>query len=136
MKGKTAGIEFLTGYLVEKSLSIDNVFIFAIIFKHFSAPLKYQHRILVYGVLSAIVLRGIFIFAGVELVKHFEWIFYIFGGFLIVTAFKMVTETENSSDLSDNKILLIIRRFVPVTSDFHQQKFLVKIQGIRISCNT
>jgi tellurite resistance protein TerC len=132
-KGHQIGIEFLTGYLVEKSLSLDNVFIFAVIFAHFKTPLKYQHRVLFLGVLGAIFLRGVFIILGVELIKQFDWIFYVFGAILIFTAIKLFRESEEQRDISKNKILQFICRFIPVTKEYHSGNFFIKIEGKNVA---
>jgi tellurite resistance protein TerC len=128
-KGTTPGIEFFTGYLIEKSLSLDNVFVFAVIFAHFGVPLKYQHRVLFLGILGAIVFRMVFILAGIELIRLFDWVFYIFGAFLIFTAVQTLQSSKQPRDLSHSKFLVWLRRFVPLTADFHEQRFFIRHNG-------
>jgi len=125
--GKTKALEYFTSYLVEKSLSVDNIFVFILIFTYFAVPDKYQHKILFWGVLGALVMRGIFIFAGVALINRFHWIVIVFGGFLLVTGVKMLFESDIHIDPSKNPIVKFARRFLPVTDDAHHGKFFVRI---------
>lgn len=129
--GTELGLEFLTGYLVEKSLSVDNLFVILLIFGSFRVPGEYQHRILFYGVLGAIVLRAIFILAGAQLLHHFHWILYIFGLILVVTAVKFLRETDEKIDAKENWSLRLIRKFVPTTEIMHGSHFFVKENGLR-----
>jgi tellurite resistance protein TerC len=122
-------LEFLTGYVVEESLSIDNMFVFALVFRYFAVPAKYQHRILFYGVLGAIVFRGIFIAAGALLIK-FHWVVIVFGLFLIVTGVRMALEKEKSIDPASNPVIRLVRRLIPVTPDLHGSSFLVRLNGV------
>lgn len=119
-------MEFFAGYLLEESLSIDNVFVFIIIFRFFSVKPEYQHKILFYGILGAIVLRFVFITAGIWFVNQFEWLFYIFGIILIYSAIKMVKASDEESNIANNKILIWIRKFLPITDQYHGDKFLVR----------
>lgn len=121
-------LEFFTGYLLEKSLSIDNMFIFLMIFNFFAVPIEYQRRVLVYGVLGAIILRTIVILFGSWLLKEFHWILYFFGGFLIFTGIKMLIFANKESDLNDNYLLNWMRKHLPLTKGFVKEKFLV-LQG-------
>jgi tellurite resistance protein TerC len=127
------GVEFLTGYLIEKSLSIDNIFVFVLIFTFFKVPALYQHRVLFWGVFGAIVMRAIFIGLGATLVKEFQWILYIFGAFLVFTGYKLLfgKEDENEGDLSNNKILLFLRKRMRITEEYHGQNFFVIKEGLR-----
>ena len=128
-RGPQTALEFLTGYLIEKSLSVDNIFIFLLIFSYFRVPALYQHKVLFWGILGALVMRAIFIAAGVTLIQKFHWLIYIFGGFLILTGIKMALEKEKKIHPERNPVLRLFRRFVPVTSDYEGDKFLVKREG-------
>ena len=128
-RGPQTALEFLTGYLIEKSLSVDNLFIFLLIFSYFRVPALYQHKVLFWGILGALVMRAIFIAAGVTLIQKFHWLIYIFGGFLILTGIKMALEKEKEIHPERNPVLRLFRRFVPVTSDYEGDKFLVKHEG-------
>lgn len=118
-------LEFLTGYVVEKSLSVDNIFIFVMVFGYFAIPAKYQHRVLFYGILGALVFRAIFIGAGAWLMQ-FHWVIYLFGGFLILTGIKMMLVPEKEIDPEKNFLIRLFKRFVPVTHELHGQKFFVR----------
>jgi tellurite resistance protein TerC len=132
--GPQFGIEFLTGYLIEYSLSVDNIFVFVLIFSSFGVPSQYQHRVLFWGVLGALVLRGILIFAGAALIERFHWILYIFGAFLVFAGVRMFrSESEETIDLENNRILKFVRRFVPVTNNYQGQLFFVYEQGQRMA---
>lgn len=124
-----AGVRFLTGYLVEKSLSMDNLFVFAVIFRFFGVELKYQYRVLFWGVLGAIFIRLAFILAGVGLLQLFEWTVLVFGLFLVYTGFKLATGEETEVDPEHNLVLRIARRLFPVTREYHGQRFVVREQG-------
>jgi tellurite resistance protein TerC len=128
---RKAGIEFLTGYIVEIALSVDNVFVFALVFGYFRVPPAYQHRVLFWGILGALVMRAVMIFAATALLHHFEWVIYIFAAILIYGGIKMIVDDKEEVDPSNNPLLKLFRRFVPVTPDFHGQKFSVKIDGRR-----
>ena len=127
--GAQAGLEFLTGYLVEIALSIDNVFVFALVFQYFRVPPTYQHRILFWGILGALVMRGILIFAGIALMQRFHWVIYVFGVILIYGGIKMIRNDTGQTDPTKNFVLRLFRRFVPVTSKLHGQKFFVREGG-------
>jgi len=115
--GQKKALEFLAGYLIEKSLSVDNLFVFIMIFTYFKVEPKFQHRILFWGILGAIVMRAIFIFAGVALLERFHWIIYVFGGFLIYTGIKMATQGETKIDPEHNPVIRLARKFIPITSE-------------------
>ncbi len=129
--GKDLGLQFLTGYLVEKSLSVDNLFIILLIFQSFRIPDKYQHRVLFYGVLGAIVLRAFFIVVGAQLLNMFHWILYLFGGILIVTAINFLRKSDDNIDVHDHWSMRFIRRFIPTTSSFDGNNFFTVENGVR-----
>jgi len=132
-KGPQAGMEFLTGYLIEKSLSVDNVFVFVMIFSYFSVPAAYQHRVLFWGILGALAMRAIFIAGGVALIKNFHWIIYVFGAFLILTAIKMAFQPHGGGSLDKNPAMKLIRRFVPTTDRYDGQKFWTLENGRKVA---
>ncbi len=127
--GAQAGGEYLAGYLIEKSLSMDNVFVFAMIFGAFAVPLKYQHRVLFWGVVGAIIFRAIFIAAGTSLLDAFDWMIYGFGILLIVTGVRMARSTGHAMDPERNPVLRAFRRVVPMTREYDGQKFVVRHKG-------
>jgi tellurite resistance protein TerC len=127
--GAQAGGEYFAGYLIEKSLAVDNVFVFALIFTYFAVPRQYQHRVLFYGVLGALVFRAIFIAGGVALLDRFHWILYVFGAFLVITGWRMFRHRNEESDPGRNPVLRLVRRFVPTSDEYHGQKFWVKKAG-------
>jgi tellurite resistance protein TerC len=127
--GTRTGMEFLTGYVIEKALSVDNIFVFLMIFAYFGVPPKYQHRVLFLGILGALVMRAIFIGAGVLLIQHFEWILYIFGIILIVSGWKMAFNKEVEVHPDRNLFIRFARKLFPVTTGFDSQKFIVRHQG-------
>mgnify|MGYP003471771511 FL=1 len=124
-------VEFLTGYVIEKSLSIDNVFVFLMIFSAFRVAPEYQRRVLVYGVLGAIILRAIMILAGAWVVREFDWVLYIFGVFLVITGMRMLVATEHKPDLTKNPILRFARRHLRIAEGDHAEKFVVMKDGVR-----
>jgi len=130
--GGTATQKYLTGYIVEKSLSVDNIFVIALMFTFFSVPALYQHRVLFWGILGALVMRGVMIAIGATLIAKFHWILYIFGIFLILTAFKMLFLKTGHKDPSHNVVVRLVRRWFPVTARFHGEHFLVRA-GTRAS---
>ncbi|MFA5340024.1 MAG: TerC family protein [Candidatus Omnitrophota bacterium] len=121
--GRIKALEFLTGYIIEESLSVDNLFVFIMIFEYFRIPTSYQPRVLKWGILGAIVMRALFIAVGVELFNKFEWIIYVFGAFLVLTAFKLAVRKEEKFDPEKNPLLRLFRRFFRVTSDYHDDNF-------------
>ncbi len=129
-KGKELALQFLAGYLVEQSLSVDNLFVFLLIFSYFKIPHHYQHKILFWGILGAQLMRAIFIVAGVAIINRFHWIIYIFGIFLIITGFKLFFEKEKEIDLEKNIVLRFIRKFIPVTPGFENGHFWIKRNGV------
>jgi len=127
--GKTRALEFLTGYLIEYSLSVDNIFVFILIFSYFAVPEKYQHKVLFWGIIGALVMRGIFIFAGVALINRFHWIVIIFGGFLIVTGIKMMVQKDVQVDPSKNPVMRFARKFLPVTEESDKGRFFTRLNS-------
>ena len=124
-------LEFLTGYVIEYSLSVDNIFVFILIFSSFSIPAEYQHKVLFWGIIGAVVMRAIFIFAGVALINRFHWIVIIFGGFLVVSGIKMLFPQKGEVHPEGNIVLRTAKKFMRVTENFHGDKFFVKKEGKR-----
>lgn len=124
--GREQAIEFFTGYIIEKSLSVDNIFVIIMIFSYFHVPTSYQHKVLFWGILGALVMRVIFIFAGIELIHRFHWLIYIFGGFLIITGVRMVVAADVKLQPEKNPVVKLIRRFFPVTPSFEGDHFFVR----------
>ncbi|MGH7792599.1 MAG: TerC family protein [Thermodesulfobacteriota bacterium] len=124
--GKKMAIEFLTSYLIELSLSVDNLFVFLLIFSYFRVPAKYQHRVLFWGILGAVIMRAIFIAAGITLIQKFHWIIYIFGGFLIFSGIKLALEKDKEIHPEKNPVLKLFRRFMPVLSRYKEGKFFLR----------
>jgi len=127
--GRTKALEFLTGYVIEYSLSVDNIFVFILIFSYFSVPEKYQHKILFWGIIGALGMRGIFIFAGVALINRFHWIVLIFGAFLVFTGLRMLFQKETQTDPGHNPLVRFARRFLPVTNELHDSRFFVRVDN-------
>lgn len=123
--GKTKALEFLTGYVIEYSLSVDNIFVFILIFSYFAVNDQYQHKILFWGILGALIMRGVFIFTGVALINRFKWVVIIFGGFLVFTGIRMLFQKEEKVDPEKNTIVKFFRRFLPVTSSMHGDKLII-----------
>ncbi|HEX8385451.1 MAG TPA: TerC family protein [Rubricoccaceae bacterium] len=121
---------FLMGYIVEVSLSVDNLFVIAVLFSYFGVPPLYQHRVLFWGIFGAIVMRATMIFLGVALIERFDWLLYVFGAFLLVTGLRMFRHDSDANDVSDNKLLTFLRRALPVTQDYHGERFFVR-EGAR-----
>lgn len=126
-----AMLKYITGYLIELSLSIDNVFVIAVIFSSFAIPQKYQHEVLFYGILGAIVFRALMIFFGVALINKFDWIIYVFGAFLLITAFRMLTHKESEFDPKKSKIFRFLKKLFPVSYKMDGDKFFIKRMGVR-----
>jgi len=124
--GGSALLKYLTGFLVEKSLAVDNIFVIAMIFSFFAVPSIYQHRVLFWGVLGALVMRGVMIAVGAALIVKFSWIIYVFGGFLVLTGLKMLTLKAGKTDLNKNVGVRLARRLIPITERYHGQRFLVR----------
>ncbi|WP_338844757.1 TerC family protein [Massilia sp. W12] len=127
IKGGTSAMDYYTGFLIEKSLSLDNIFVISLIFSYFAIPRAYQHRVLFWGIIGVIVLRGIMIGVGAAVVKEYEWTLYLFAAFLIFTGFKMMLpEKEEAKDFADNAVLRFLKKHMRVTKDLHEQQFFVK----------
>ncbi len=124
--GRQPALEFLTGYLIEKSLSIDNIFIFILIFSYFKVPPKYQHEVLFWGILGALIMRAAFIAGGIVLLERFHWIIYVFGAFLIFTGLKMAFEKEKEVRPENNLVLKLFKKIMPVTTELEGGQFFVK----------
>jgi tellurite resistance protein TerC len=128
-QGTEAGLDFFTAYLIEKSLSVDNIFVFVVIFSTFSVPARYQHRVLFWGVLGAIVMRGLLILAGTTLISLFHWLLYVFGAFLILTGIRLAWSKEQQIHPDKNPLVRLTRRFLPVTTDFEGPRFFTRKEG-------
>jgi tellurite resistance protein TerC len=127
--GPGRGGEYLAGYIIEKSLSVDNVFVFALIFSYFAVPARYQYRVLFWGVVGALVLRGVFVLVGAELLERYDWMIYIFGAFLVYTGVRMAFHRDAEIHPERNPVLRALRRLVPMTPDFHDERFFVRKAG-------
>lgn len=127
--GSDPALQFLTGYLIEKSLSVDNIFVFVLLFSAFGVPAAYQHRVLFWGVLGALVMRGILIAVGAVLLEEFHWILYVFGAFLIFTGIRMAMHKETEVHPDRNSVLKVVRRMVPVTPSYERDHFFVRRSG-------
>jgi tellurite resistance protein TerC len=128
-QGPEPALQFLTGYLIEKALSVDNLFVFALIFTLFAVPAQYQHRVLFWGVLGALVMRGVFIAAGAALLHSFEWIIYLFGAFLVYTAIKLATHKETKIEPDRNPLVKLFRRIFPITETYEGEHFFIRRAG-------
>lgn len=128
-RGSVVALEFLTGYLLEKSLSVDNIFVFLMIFTYFRVPYLHQHKVLFWGILGALIMRALFILIGVTLIQKFHWVIYIMGGFLIVTGIKMATQKDDEIHPERNPVLRLFRRIMPVTENYEGGRFFVRRRG-------
>jgi tellurite resistance protein TerC len=131
--GSAKALEFFTGYLIEKSLSVDNVFVFALLLSYFAVPPKYQHKVLFWGILGALIMRAIMIAAGAALIAKFAWIIYVFGAFLILTGIKMIVKREEEIHPERNPVVRLFKRLMPVTPEYRGDKFFVRENGIRMA---
>jgi tellurite resistance protein TerC len=129
IRGPEKGLEFLTGYLIEYSLSVDNIFVFVLIFQYFRVPPLAQHRVLVWGIVGALVMRGVMIWLGVTLVQRFDWILYIFGVFLLVSAWRMFFGKQDTTEFGNSLVMRMCRKSVRVTGEFHGEDFSAKVDG-------
>jgi tellurite resistance protein TerC len=132
-RGPEPALQFLTGYLVEKALSVDNIFVFLLIFSYFDVPLLYQHKVLFWGILGALVMRAIFIIMGITLIEKIHWVIYIFGGFLILTGIKIALEKDRKIRPERNPVLRIFRKLVPVLDHYENGKFFTREDGRYLS---
>jgi len=124
--GPVKSLEFLTGYVIEYSLSVDNIFVFILIFSYFAVNEQYQHKILFWGILGALIMRGLFIFTGVALINRFHWVVIIFGGFLVFTGIKMLFQKESEVDPEKNMVVKFFRKFLPVTKTLHGDRLIIR----------
>ena len=129
--GRQAAFKFLTGYLIEKSLSLDNIAVIALVFAHFRVPLKYQHRVLFWGIVGAVLMRAAMILAGAALIQRFDWMVYVFGALLLFTAFRMLRAGHAPPELKHNRLLALARRVLPVTDELHGHSFFTRVDGHR-----
>lgn len=129
-RGEHDAMLFLTGYVIEKSLSVDNLFVFLLIFGYFKIPNEYQHKILFYGILGALVMRAIFIWAGIAIIEQFHWVIYIFGAFLVFSGFKMLRPQSEDHDLEKSWVIIWTKKIFPTSPQFHGDKFFVRLNGV------
>ena len=128
-QGSVRGLEFLTGYLIELSLSVDNLFVFLLIFSYFKVPAQFQHRVLFWGVMGALFMRLTMIFIGAALIERFHWIIYIFGAFLVYTGIKMFSHSDTDMQPDQNPVVRLVTRFLPISHHYDEQKFFTRING-------
>ena len=128
-QGTDRGMEFITGYVIELSLSVDNLFVFLLIFSYFKVPARFQHRVLFWGVMGALIMRLTMIFIGAALIHRFEWIIYIFGAFLVYTGIRMFTQKETEIEPEDNPVVRLVTRFIPIVRHYDEQKFFTRVNG-------
>jgi len=131
LTGAEAALQYFTGYLVEKSLSVDNIFVIAMVFAHFQVPLAQQHRVLFWGILGAVILRGIMIFGGVAVIERFDWVVYLLGALLLYSAASMLVVRHDNAGLEENAVVRLVRHIYPVTTEFHDSRFFVQFNGVR-----
>lgn len=132
-QGQAKALEYLTGYLIEKALSVDNIFVFILIFSYFKIPAIHQHKILFWGIIGALIMRAAFIFAGVAILEKFHWTIYVFGAILLYAGYKMLTQTEKQIVTETNPVIKLFRRIMPVTDKLHNGNFFVKLNGKRFA---
>ena len=132
-RGGDAALKFLTGYLIEESLSVDNLFVFLVIFNYFQVPEEFRHRVLFWGILGALIMRAFFILTGVALIHRFHWIIYLFGAFLVFTGYKLIFGQEREVKPEKNPALKLFRRFMPVSKHYHGQKFFARENGVLLA---
>jgi len=127
--GQEKALEFLTGYVIEKSLSVDNLFVYLMIFQYFNTPGEYQHRVLFWGILGALVLRAVFIATGAALISNFHWIIYVFGAFLVFTGIKMFLQGDEKPEPGKNPVVRLFEHWVPISKEYHGQRFFIRQTG-------
>ena len=132
-QGPEIGQQYFAGYLIEKSLAVDNVFVWAVIFSYFAVPARFQHRVLFLGVLGALVLRGAFIAVGAVLIENFTWVLYLFAAFLLYTGWRMIKQRDDHLDPDQSAVLRLFRRFVPMTDAYYSQRFLIRRDGVLLA---
>ena len=128
--GSQIGLEFLTGYVIERALSFDNIFVFIVIFNYFAVPAEYQHRVLFWGILGALISRGIFVALGTALLAKFAWLIFVFGGILLVTGIRLLIQKETEVHPERNPVVRLFQRFVPVTPRYHGARFMIRENGV------
>ena len=128
-QGREVALQFLAGYVIEKSLSVDNIFVFILIFSYFKVPAKYQHKVLFWGIVGALVMRAIFITAGIVLIHKFHWIIYVFGAFLVFTGIRLAFEKDKEIHPENNPVLKLFKRFMPTTDSYEGDKFFIRKSG-------
>ena len=128
-RGTEVALEFLAGYVIERSLSVDNLFVFLVIFSYFKVPEEHQYKALIWGILGALIMRAVFIAAGITLIERFHWIIYIFGAFLIITGIRMALSGDEDIQPEKNPVLRLLRRYLPITQDYHEDKFFIRRAG-------
>ena len=133
LSGRQAAIQFFTGYLVEKSLSIDNIFVIAMIFAYFGVPAAYQHRVLFWGILGAVILRGIMIVGGLALIERFDWLTYVLGALLLYSAARMLMIRHDNVDIAGSPVIRLVKRFYPVSDAFDEDRFFTRVNGARMA---
>jgi len=132
--GSDKAVEYITGYVLEWSLSVDNIFIFVLVFTYFRVPFKYQQRVLLWGILGALVMRGLMIVIGAALIDQFSWILYVFGAFLLFTGLRMLfSKSDDDQDLSKNPAIKLVRRLIPISTEYDGQKFFTVQNGVRMA---
>ncbi|WP_207480312.1 TerC family protein [Arenibaculum pallidiluteum] len=129
-QGSEKGLEFMTGYLIEYSLSLDNIFVIVLIFSHFAVPARYQHRVLFWGILGALVMRGVLIVAGTALIQEFHWVIYVFGAFLVFSGIKMLRSVDDEPDIENSRVVRYVRRRFRMTEGYEGQSFFVRRNGL------
>jgi tellurite resistance protein TerC len=129
LAGREAALQFLTAYVIEKSLSVDNLFVFLVIFSYFRVPPQYQHKVLFWGILGALIMRGVFIFGGLALLHYLHWAIYVFGGILVLTGLKLIVRKEGQVDPGKNPVLRLAKRIFPTVTEYHGARFLVRHEG-------
>lgn len=132
MRGKEEALQYVTGYIIELSLSMDNVFVIALIFAYFRVPLQYQHRVLFWGIIGALIMRGVMIGVGAALIQTFAWLLYFLGAFLVFTGIKMLFSDDDGVEPEKNWVIRLVRKFYPISKDFDGQKFVTEVDGKRI----
>lgn len=125
-RGSEDALSFFTGYLIEKALSVDNIFVFLVLFRYFQVPKAYMHKVLSWGIIGALVMRAAMIFAGITLIEHFHWLLYVFGAFLIYTGVQLAIHKEYEVSTENNLILRLIKKFLPITHEYHEDHFFIK----------
>lgn len=128
LMGHDKGLEFLTGYLLEKSLSVDNIFVFILLFSFFDVPKKYQHKVLFWGIFGALIMRAILIFIGTALIAQFSWVILIFGAFLVIAGLKMAFQKDGKVEPEKNPVVKYVKKVIPVTPEYHKDKFFIRIK--------